>query len=186
MDPVFGNLDPLKVDMPFQLPNFLEVGKAIAFERAKRGMTREKCGNDKTWSNDEAYRKVCADLVKIYGLANIPTIPEKNIMRKIIHLWTVLKQDKLKEKVSISGKKKKGKGKKKETIEELKFKLFDLTDYKKLENLKKIKRAQLDKEGGTEGLSDTTEETFIEDQKTVRKRWVSGEDKEFSKDLMKK
>ena len=72
-DPVFGRLEPLKVTQPFHLPTYRMVGKAIAFERGKRGMIRNEFGGkDGVWSNDEVYTKVVEDLIYIQFETNLP------------------------------------------------------------------------------------------------------------------
>ena len=83
IDPVFGAFAPLKTSLPLQLPTFLEVGKAIAFERGKLGLMRDKGGSDNVWSNDAAFEKVVNDLIQIHETANLPTVPKKTLKERL-------------------------------------------------------------------------------------------------------
>ena len=103
-------------------------------------------------------------------------IVKSNIRKKVVHLWTVLKADKLKE-GGKGRKSKKGRGKAKVRIEDVIDDLFDIIDDKKIENLKIEKKS----EKTAEGDFDVNEEAFVQDQRTQRKRWVLNEDKESNK-----
>ena len=65
-DPVFGVLKPLKLTQPMMLPTYQEVGQSIAFDRAKRGLEREKSGKTIKAKNKESYDKFGDDILYIH------------------------------------------------------------------------------------------------------------------------
>ena len=83
-DPVFGNLNPLKTVQPMQLPTYKEVGQAIAYDRAKRGLKRKMGEKGKSGTNSESYEKVIDDLLLIHQEGNIPTKPRHKVKEKLL------------------------------------------------------------------------------------------------------
>ena len=164
-DPVFGDLHPLKTSQPLQLPTYNEVGKAIAYERARLGMKRTWTGSDSQWSNKEAYEKVVSDLEEIHQQGNIPIYPKYRIMEKVERVWKELRRDKMKIGSHALSSKKKKQGRKKLTIDDVKDKIFDIVDDKNVPNIEK---------------------EFLDDQRRERRMWICGVDKKGTKQMLEK
>ena len=100
-DTVFGLLRPLKTDVPTQLPTYSDIGKYVAYIKAKENMIRsqfkEKKSGLKFFKNADIFDKVANDIINIHVLASVPCLPKHKIVEKIGKLWD-MKADNLKEK----------------------------------------------------------------------------------------
>ena len=151
--------------MPTQLPTYSDIGKYVAYIKAKENMIRtqfkEKKSGFKNFKNADIFDKVANDIINIHVLASVPCLPKHKIVEKIGKLWD-MKADHLKEKAS-SAKKKKW-GKKKTTILEVMDKIFDVVDSKNVPVLEK---------------------EFVEDQRNERNMWIEKVDQVVTQKISK-
>jgi len=182
-DKVFGIGRPLPIN---KLPLYKEVGSALVYEAEE-----EKMKNDKKYiDTNDATGKVTEKVLEVYRNANIPTLSKAMVRKRVMKLLQMRNKslnEKAKGQTGEDRKRRKKKnGKVKQKFEDVKEKLFDVADDKKVPELEKEFLAAQRKPGreGCVGGVDAIEST--RQQKTKEKKEKAAKKKEDESKKMAK